>query len=114
MTRALIAAYLVGFVSLSLYLIRDSGYWSVFPPFASGSELQMFCDLGTALTLFNIWALFDVRSRGKPLWHAGLVLVGICAAGSICPLIYLILRGQAPWPTGPAGSPAAGEPAAAG
>ena len=85
-------ALLIGHTVLSAWALRDDGYFSVFPPFASGSEYQMFSDIAVACALALVWIAHDLRARGRSPWEVLAWGVGMIALGSFSPLIYWLLR----------------------
>ena len=95
--KPLIAVWLLLFAAWSTYAtFLNDGYWSVFPPFETLAETQVFSDLGTALTLFLLWALADLGRQGRSRWWALALALGIAASGSIAALSYLLLRRSEP------------------
>jgi len=77
-------------VLVTLMALLREGIGGMKTPFATSLwTLQYFVDLVIALGLFMVWMWSDCRSRGKNpiLWIAATFM-----AGSLTPLIYLIIR----------------------
>ncbi|MCA8924482.1 MAG: hypothetical protein KDD82_21910 [Planctomycetes bacterium] len=91
-----VALVLLGFGGFSSFTALHDGYWSAFPPFATWSETQIFCDLVVALTLFLGWTAADLKRQGRPVGWVAVVALGIAACGSIAALAYLLLRREGP------------------
>jgi hypothetical protein len=96
MNKAVVAAILVGHGAYSSYAVWQEGYFSVFPPFPSLAQTQMFLDIAVACTLALVWIAGDLRARGKSAWGVVPWLIGVALLGSISPLIYLLARPGAP------------------
>ena len=82
------AAVVLVLVTLMAFL--REGFVGMKTPFsASLWTLQYFVDLVIALGLFMFWMWSDCRRRGKSpiLW-----IVATFMAGSLVPLVYLIMR----------------------
>lgn len=90
--RLALAAVIIAVSAADVYLLRHDGYWSVFPPFATGHAAQMFLDLSVSLTLVMIWMVQDWRKRGGTLLGVAPFLIGTFFLGSIAPLAYLLIR----------------------
>jgi Terpene cyclase DEP1 len=90
MKRMMLISTLALFSTLSVIALYDVGYWGIVAPhFQSFGAGQVFADLVIALTLVVIWMWRDAKSRGRSPWSwIALTLV----AGSIGPLVYLLLR----------------------
>lgn len=91
MGKKILWPYFLGFVAFSTYSVWTEGFDSPFPPFEDLYVWQIFMDLFTAITLVSVWVYFDMRERGRPLWHFLIYWAGVAASGSIAPMAYLLL-----------------------
>jgi hypothetical protein len=94
--KPLVALVLVAFGAFNTYVALHEGYWSVFPPFRSLAQTQMFVDLAIALGLFDLWLIGDWKRSGRPMWVLVVFLLLPILVGSIGPLVYLLLRDDSP------------------
>ena len=78
---------------LSGYAIYQKGYFGAFPPFEDLWTYQIFSDLVISVGLLWYFLYRDAKRRSRPSWKIWLCAVGIILAGSIAPLIYLLLEG---------------------
>lgn len=90
--KLLIALVLVAFGAFNVFVASREGYGSVFPPFDSWAQTQMFVDLAIALALFDIWMVVDWRRSGRPWYQLVPFLIAPALIGSIGPLLYLLVR----------------------
>ena len=88
--KILIAAVLADFTALSIYAVWQFGLVGLFEAvFANAATITAFVDLVIALSLVMIWMWQDARQRGvSALPYFAVTLV----AGSVGPLLYLLLR----------------------
>ena len=85
---------LVDFALFSTWVMWKVGYLGIWEAgFASAGSLQILCDLVISLSLVMVWLVQDARSRGMNPWPW---LVATLAAGSLAPLLYLIVRERQP------------------
>lgn len=92
--------------AFDLYVVRQCGYWSVFPPFEHLYASQIFVDLCVCLGLISVWMVLDWRKQGRPLIGVVPFLLAIVFLGSLGPLLYLLLRGGRGTAPAPGGEPA--------
>ena len=88
--KILIAFVLADFTALTLYAVYEFGLIGLFEAvFANAATITAFADLVIALSLAMIWMWQDARKRGvSALPYCAATLV----AGSVGPLLYLLLR----------------------
>ena len=88
--KILIAFVLADFTMLTVYALNQFGLIGLFDAvFANAATITAFADLVIALSLAMIWMWQDARKRGvSALPYCAVTLV----AGSVGPLLYLLLR----------------------
>ena len=88
--KVLIAFVLADFTALSIYAVWQFGLVGLFEAvFANAATITAFVDLLIALSLVMVWMWQDAQRRGvSALPYLAVTLV----AGSIGPLLYLLLR----------------------
>lgn len=90
MPRPILLLLLAPFTVLSVFAMRDHGYWGIIAPhFRSTGAGQVFADLVIALTLVMTWMWRDARSNGRNPWPW---IVATLITGSFGPLVYLLTR----------------------
>jgi hypothetical protein len=89
----------LGFAGWNAYVAWKEGFLSVFPPFTSLAQLQMFTDLGVALALVQVAVFWEAEHRGRPRWLPFLNVIGTALFGSMSPLLYLLLVVLRPTPS---------------
>ncbi len=94
--RPLVAVCFVVFAGWNAYVVSKEGFASVFPPFASLAQLQMFTDLGVALAIVQGFVFWEAKTNNRPPWVPFAVLLGSVLLGSMSPLLYLLLLGGRP------------------
>lgn len=101
---ALATIALVAFSAFSTLVVAEHGYLGFVTDVVLASDwgLQVFLDLGIALTLFTGWMLRDAKARSLPAWP---YVVGMLTLGSIGALAYLVHREAAALRRGPAPQP---------
>ncbi len=92
MLKWLFTLSFVAFTVFNFWILREPGYFSVFPPFKDPSQLQMFVDIGVATALVNLWILWDLRKQGKSVLWWVFFLILTLLSGSMAPLLYVTLR----------------------
>jgi hypothetical protein len=90
--RFIIIAALILHTAVTLWSLRDAGFFAPFPPFSEDYVYQIFSDLGAALLISVLFIYASVRQHRKPLGVFYLMLIMIPLVGSFSPLIYLILN----------------------
>jgi hypothetical protein len=93
MRFAIIAALIVH-SAVTLWSLRDAGFFAPFPPFAEDYVYQIFSDLGAALLVSVLFIYSNLRQKRKPLVGFYLMLILIPLVGSFSPLIYLIFNSE--------------------
>ena len=83
-------AILLAFSAFSLYVVYQYGYIGLFEQaLANAATVQVFLDLGIALSLVILWMWQDAQKHDiAPLPYLALTLT----LGSIGPLLYLVRR----------------------
>ena len=96
MQRLLLGIVLADFVGLNAYVVAQVGYLGFFQmATANIATIALLVDLTIALSLISLWLVRDARARGvSPALYLGLT----ATLGSVGPLLYLLLRGNAPAP----------------
>jgi hypothetical protein len=90
----MLALTLAAFSLLSLFALRDVGYWGIIAPlFRSVGAAQVLADLCIALSIVMVWIWRDARSTGRNPWPW---LAATLVTGSFGPLIYLLTRARRP------------------
>jgi hypothetical protein len=85
-----LSVVLAAFSALSAYAVAQVGYVGVFQlALANVATTTAFVDLGIALSLVLAWMWRDARERGASFLPYAILTA---AAGSVGPLLYLIVR----------------------
>ena len=91
MKPVLIAIFLL-FGAYSFYAMYEVGYFGIWTAgFANAGSLQVLLDLVIACLLISSWMVIDARASGRNPWPYVAITL---AAGSIGPLLYLLLAGE--------------------
>ncbi len=91
MLRAVLLLTLLVHTTFTLYVCRESGYLSLFPPFNELATYQIFVDLCIASSLVLLLLYLNAKRTGQPLWPLLLCAIGVALSGSIAPLTYLLI-----------------------
>lgn len=89
--RPVVALIFISFAVWNAYVTWKEGFLSVFPPFASLAQMQMFTDLGIALALIQVFVFWEAEREGRPRWMPFVVMLGSALFGSMSPLLYVLL-----------------------
>jgi Protein of unknown function DUF2834 len=90
--KAILLAIFVLFDAYTFYAIYQVGYLGIIEGgFANPGSLQVLLDLVIACSLIAWWMVSDARATGRNPWP---YLVITVFAGSLGPLLYLLLAGQ--------------------
>lgn len=92
--KLLLWSVLIEFALFSGWVMWEVGYLGIWQAgFASAGSLQVLLDLVICAGLIGVWLFNDARQRGMNPWPW---LVATLLAGSLAPLLYLIVREQSP------------------
>ena len=75
---------------VSIVSLRESGYWSPFPPYNEDFVYQLFSDLSVALGLILLLCLAQVQRKKRSLAKYSGMVVATILTGSFAPLVYLL------------------------
>lgn len=85
---------LIDFALFSAWVMWEVGYLGIWQSgLASPGSLQVLLDLVICAGLICFWMIGDARQRGVNPWPW---VVATLLAGSLAPLLYLIVRESAP------------------
>jgi hypothetical protein len=91
MKPVLIAIFLL-FGGYSFYAMYEVGYFGIWAAgFAGVGSFQVLLDLVIACLLISSWMVIDARTSGRNPWPYVAITL---AAGSVGPLLYLLLAGE--------------------
>ena len=90
--RVALSAVLLVHAAVSGYAVVTNGYLGAFPPFDHVWTYQIFSDPLVSLGLVWLFLFHEARRRGRALWKVWCCGVGIVFAGSLSPLLYLLLE----------------------
>lgn len=89
MVRTFLLIILIAFLAFTTVALWQHGLLGFFALlFQNLATIQVFIDLGIALSLFLVWLWHDARKAGRSPWPW---MVLILCSGSIGALIYLIM-----------------------
>ncbi len=91
MLRVVLLLVLIAHTAFTVYVCRESGYLSLFPPFNELATYQIFVDLCIASSLVLLFLYLDAKRTGQPLWPVLWCAIGVALSGSIAPLTYLLM-----------------------
>lgn len=94
MSKTVLCLLLAALSGLTLWAVGQVGLWSLWSDNLSHpAGLQVFADLGIALTLVLAWMWRDAAANGRLFWPWAVFTL---VAGSFGPLLYLLTsRGRA-------------------
>ena len=88
MSKSILSVLLLALSGLTLWAVADAGLWSLWRNNLSHpAGLQLFTDLGIALTLVLAWMWRDAATHGRRFWPWAVFTL---VAGSFGPLLYLL------------------------
>lgn len=96
--RPLVLLILLPFAAYTTWAVAKVGYVGIFTSHFHTAGFQVLADLVIACLLAMVWMWRDAAAKGRTVWPYLLLTL---TAGSIGPLLYLLLAPQ------PAGSAAA-------
>lgn len=91
MIRRILLVLLLFHSVITFYVLRDTGYWSVLPPFNELYAYQIFSDLVVSLAILLLFLWLELKRKQKPMKPLVLVGLGMILLGSFSPLIYLLI-----------------------
>lgn len=91
-SRIAVAIVFTVFTAFSAYVTWKEGYLGAFPPFADLWTTQIFYDLAISLNIVLFLIYRDLKRRRQALWPVLACAVGVVLAGSIAPMLFLLLR----------------------
>lgn len=88
MSKNLLSALLLILSGLTVWAVAQAGLWSLWANNLSHpAGVQVFADLGIALSLVLVWMWRDAATQGRRFWPWALFTL---LAGSFGPLLYLL------------------------
>lgn len=77
---------------LSVYATISKGFMGAFPPFADIWGYQIFSDLLISISILWYFLYLEAKKKERPKWKIIFCGIGIIFAGSISPLIYILVE----------------------
>lgn len=87
----LLAALLIHFV-VTIYTLKDDGFWAPFPPFSELYVYQVFHDLVMALGIVFLFCFTALKRKGRSYKRLWLTMIATVFVGTFAPLIYLLVE----------------------
>jgi hypothetical protein len=89
-SRVVIGLAFIAMSAFNVYVLRECGLGSFFPPFVSLTATQLFVDLCMSASV-AVWLIARERKRdGRAMWPVMIVVVGVALLGSPALLLYLL------------------------
>jgi hypothetical protein len=88
MSKPILSLLLLVLSGLTLWAVADAGLWSLWlNNLSHPAGIQVFADLGIALTLVLAWMWRDAAAQGRRFWPWAFFTLVV---GSFGPLLYLL------------------------
>ncbi len=89
-SRVVIGLAFIAMSAFNVYVLRECGFWSFFPPFGSLTATQLFVDLCMSASV-AVWLIARDRKReGRAMWPVVVTILGVGLLGSPALLLYLL------------------------
>ena len=88
--RPIIITLLICHLMITLYVCYHEGWLCPFPPFSSLTTYQVFSDLIIAISLLDIFILFEMENKNIPKIRFIYLAIGTVLLGSFAPMLFLL------------------------
>jgi hypothetical protein len=95
MWKALLVLVFIIHSGLTVISYQKHGYFGFFPPFTHINTLQIFMDLGIALTLVHYFIYLDLKKKDRSIIWLIPLMIGSLLFGSFAPLLYCLFSNNA-------------------
>jgi hypothetical protein len=78
--------------AVTIWSLRDAGFWAPFPPFSEDYVYQIFFDLVVALTVLSFLCAKRLKKKGRSFNGLYVMMAGTALLGSFSMLAYLLIE----------------------